>query len=156
MNKTKDGVLLVASTVLPAAAGFLAYLLTKDNMNIYSEIFVPPFAPPAVVFPFVWSVLYIFSGYSFYVAQTAKKGGDFFAKKLYFANIFLNFFWPIIFFNFRDFVFAFVWIVALWGLTLWLVAELWQTSKKAALLNIPYLLWISFAAVLNYAVAALN
>lgn len=154
--KKKEATLLVINTVLPAAAGFLAYLLTKNNMNIYSEIFVPSFAPPAALFPFVWSILYILSGYSFYLAETSGKNKAAFAKKLYFANIFFNFFWPIIFFNFRDFAFAFVWIVVLWLITFWLVCELWRINKKSALLNLPYLLWLSFAAVLSFAVAALN
>lgn len=156
MNKKRDSLLLVASVVLPAAAGFFAYLLTKENMNIYSEISVPRFAPPAKLFPFVWSILYIFSGYSFYLVATSKNKQSGFAKKLYYVNVFFNFFWAIIFFNFRDFLFAFVWIVALWILTLWMIVEFYPISKKAAAVNFPYLLWITFAAVLNFAVASMN
>ena len=156
MNKKREVFLLVINIIMPAVAGFLAYLLTKDNMNIYNEISVPRFAPPAAVFPFVWSILYILSGYSFYLVSTSENPDKAFAEKLNFVNIFFNFFWTIIFFNFRDFLFAFVWIVALWAIILWMIAEFYPISKKAAAINIPYLLWVTFAAFLNYVIASIN
>jgi len=75
---------------------------------------------------------------------------------LFFLQLIFNFFWSIIFFNMQAFGFAFVWLLMLWGLILAMIFAFRETDKPAAWLQIPYLLWVSFAAYLNFGVLLLN
>ena len=75
---------------------------------------------------------------------------------LFFLQLIFNFFWSIIFFNLQAFGFALIWLVVLWLLILWMILSFAQVDKVAALLQIPYLLWVTFAAYLNYGVWMLN
>ena len=75
---------------------------------------------------------------------------------LFLAQLVFNFFWSIIFFNLQSFGFALVWLLVLWVLILWMLLTFFKVDKTAALLQIPYLLWVTFAAYLNYGVWMLN
>ncbi len=78
------------------------------------------------------------------------------ALALYLIQLFFNFFWSVIFFNFQRFDLALLWLIALWGLILWMILAFRRVDRAAAALQIPYLLWVSFAAYLNAGVWLLN
>lgn len=76
--------------------------------------------------------------------------------RLFAVQLAFNFFWSIIFFNFQNFGFALLWLVVLWGLILWMIVSFCKTDRLAAWLQIPYFLWVGFAAYLNLGVWLLN
>ena len=75
---------------------------------------------------------------------------------VYAFNLFLNFFWSIIFFNMRAFLFAFIWLVALWVVILIMIIKFYRIKPLAGILQIPYLLWVTFAGYLNLSIYLLN
>ena len=145
------------SIAISLGTGALAAFFTRGNMNVYSSINKPPLAPPGVLFPIVWTVLYVLMGISsaiVYGEREVKKIGT--ALDLYRIQLAVNFLWSIIFFNVRAFFFAFLWLVLLWVLVYMMIKEFEKISSLAAKLQIPYLLWITFAMYLNYMVYFLN
>ena len=76
--------------------------------------------------------------------------------RLFWVQLALNFFWSIIFFNLQASGFAFLWLLALWGLILWMILSFRAVDPPAAWLQVPYLLWVTFAAYLNFGVWMLN
>ena len=75
---------------------------------------------------------------------------------LYITQLIVNFFWSLIFFNARAYGFAFLWLLLLWMLVLWMILVWNRVNPSAAKLQIPYLLWLTFAAYLNFGVWQLN
>ncbi len=141
------------------AVGGLSALFTAGNMDIYSEIVKPPLAPPSVLFPIVWTLLYILMGVSAAMIFLKKEENPTAARNslvFYGISLFLNFFWSIIFFNMQAFLFAFIWIILLWISILMTILNYRKISPLAAALQIPYLLWVTFAAYLNLAIFILN
>ena len=111
----------IISVAFALGIGGLSALITANNMDLYSQINQPPLAPPSWLFPVVWTLLYILMGIS--AAMVWQKRGEDRTKvdtalSIYALNLFLNFFWSIIFFNMRAFLFAFIWLVALWAVIL--------------------------------------
>ena len=144
--------------VITELVGLLAGLLTREATQIYgTTIQQPPLAPPAIVFPIVWTILYALMGVSaarvyLMPPSVARSRG----LLLYLVQLIFNFFWSIIFFNFQAFGLAFVWLVVLWVLILWMIYTFRRVDPLAAWLQIPYLLWVTFAGYLNYGVWMLN
>ena len=154
MKKKFSIVAFTVFMIIPIATGLLASYLTTGNMSIYDNIIKPPLSPPSIVFPIVWSVLYVLMGISSYlVYQNTEKIGPLFT---YFLSLFVNFFWSIIFFNWQEFGFAFIWLLLLWFLLLLTIIDYWKISKPAAILQIPYLIWVTFAGYLNFMIWLLN
>lgn len=148
--------LLIICILIPLAVGFLSSLFAGNNFDAYQNITQPPFSPPAFVFPIVWTILYVLMGISSYIVLTSNSASKGFALKLYGANLFFNFFWSIIFFRYFEFLFAFIWLILLLVIVVWMVLEFRKISKISALLNVPYILWLIFAAYLNFGVYLLN
>ena len=141
------------------AVGGVSALLTAGNMDIYSEIVNPPLAPPSVLFPIVWTLLYILMGISAAMIYLKKEENPTAVRNsliTYGISLFLNFFWSIIFFNMQSYLFAFIWILLLWISILLTVLQYRKISPLAAALQVPYLLWVTFAAYLNLAIFLLN
>lgn len=144
--------------VLTEAVGALAGLLTREATQIYNAtIQKPQLSPPAIVFPVVWAVLYALMGVSaarvyLMPPSVARSRG----LLLYLAQLFFNFVWSIIFFNFQGFGLAFVWLAVLWVLILWMILTFRRVDPLSALLQVPYLLWVTFAGYLNFGVWMLN
>lgn len=140
------------------AVGALAGFLTRDASQIYSEtITKPPLSPPGIVFPIVWAILYLLMGIGaarIYLAPESKERSR--SLRIFFVQLAFNFLWSIIFFNFQSFGFAFIWLMALWVLILWMILSFRKVDPLAAWLQIPYLLWVTFAAYLNLGVWWLN
>ena len=149
----------IISIAIALAVGGLSALLTKDYMSVYDTINRPALAPPMWVFPVVWGILFVLMGISSaMIYQTGRTKNVFVSEaiKTYALQLIVNFFWSIIFFNLEAFLLAFFWIVILWYLIIKMINEFYRISPVAAYLQIPYLLWVSFAAYLNFAIFLLN
>ena len=148
----------IISVIIALAVGGLSALLTKNNMSIFEKINMPPLSPPSVVFPIVWAVLYNLIGIS--SAIIYKNGTDReevqSALKVYALQLAVNFFWSLIFFNMQAYLFAFIWLVLLWVLVIVMIVKFKKISPAAAWLQIPYLLWITFAGYLSLMIYLLN
>lgn len=148
----------IISVIIALAVGGVSALLTKNNMNIFEKINMPPLSPPSVVFPIVWAVLYILMGIS--SAIIYKNGTDReevqSALKVYALQLAVNFFWSLIFFNMQAYLFAFIWLILLWVLVIAMIVKFKKISPAAAWLQIPYLLWVTFAGYLSLIIYLLN
>lgn len=155
-NKIKP---YIISILIALGVGGLSALVTRDNMDIYDRIITPPLAPPGFLFPIVWTVLYTLMGISSARIYLEEKEGNKLAAdalKVYALQLAVNFFWSIIFFNFEAFLFAFIWLLLLWVLIIIMIRRFYAIDPLAAYLQIPYLLWVTFAAYLNFAIYILN
>ena len=149
----------VIAIIIPLIIGGLSALFTMGNMNIYEELNTPALSPPSILFPIVWTVLYILMGISsgiIYNTETASIPQRKSSLYTYALSLIFNFFWSIIFFNMRAFLFAFIWLLALLFLIVRTIMKYYKINKTAALLQIPYLLWVTFAGYLNLAIWILN
>ena len=156
LNKIKP---YIISVVIALAVGGLSALLTAGNMDLYSQINQPPLAPPSILFPIVWTVLYILMGISEAMVYSEKQNKPkevTSALIVYAINLFLNFFWSIIFFNMRAFLFSFIWLILLWITILIMIIKFYRIKPIAGILQIPYLIWVTFAGYLNLAIYLLN
>lgn len=146
------------SIALAEVVGALSGFLSRNGMEAYSQsIRQPPLSPPMLLFPVVWSILYALMGISsarIHLAAPSKARSQ--GLNIYIAQLVVNFFWSPIFFNAQSFGFALLWLLILWALVLWMILVFWKTDPLAAKLQIPYLLWLTFAAYLNAAVWYLN
>lgn len=140
---------------IPLLTGALSGYLTKNSVELFSTITKPPLAPPGWVFPVVWTLLYLMMGIASYLVLISEQPNQQ-ALILYATQLILNFLWPILFFNFELYFFSFVWLVLLWWTILKTIELFYEISKPAAFLLIPYLLWVTFAGYLNFAIALLN
>lgn len=138
--------------------GVVSGLLSRGGMMRYGEIAVQPgFAPPGWLFPVAWTILYALMGIGaarVWLAEPSPERSR--GINLFVAQLIVNFFWSLIFFNAQAYGFAFIWLIFLWVLVARMTWTFSKTDRLAALLQIPYLLWLSFAAVLNGAVWLLN
>lgn len=146
---------LISCIAIPLAVGGLSALLTRNSMDAFDSIAKPDLTPPDWLFPVVWTILYILMGIASYLALTSKKPNNA-ALTVYAVQLAFNFFWPIIFFNLKLYLFAFIWLVLLWLLILKTALLFYQISKPAGYLMIPYLLWVTFAGCLNFSIYLLN
>ena len=153
--KIKNKAALIISILIPLAVGSLSALFS-GNMMKYSSFEKPSFSPPAVLFPIVWTILYVLMGISSYLVYTSEDPGKKNELKLYGVQLFFNFFWSILFFAFSQYLLAFIWLIALIVLIVLMIYSFYQISPAAAYLQIPYLLWCLFAACLNFAIYRLN
>ncbi|MBE6619324.1 MAG: tryptophan-rich sensory protein [Ruminococcaceae bacterium] len=149
----------IISIAIALSVGIISALLTRGNMGIYSEIKVPPLAPPAILFPIVWTILYVLMGVSAAVIYNKKDEmpeAVRAALDIYKISLFFNFAWSLIFFNAREFVAALVCIVFLLISIIKTVISYKKINWVAAYLQIPYTLWVAFATYLNTAIVFLN
>ena len=153
MKKAKPYIL---SILIALAVGGLSTLLTLPNMDLYAEINQPPLAPPSFLFPVVWTALYILMGVSAALVYTTWKKDRDNALFIYAVSLVLNFFWSIFFFNMRSFIAAFVILVLLWVSIVITILKYYRIDRAAALLQLPYLLWVTFAGYLNLTIALIN
>lgn len=144
--------------VFAEVVGGLSGWLTREGTKIYNTtIEQPPLSPPGIVFPIVWTILFALMGIGaarIYLAPASAARSK--SLLLFLGQLAFNFFWSIIFFNFQAFGFAFIWLIALWILILWMILSFRKVDPLAAWLQIPYLLWVTFAAYLNLSVWILN
>ncbi len=149
---------LISSILIPVLTGLLASALTRNSMDIYTRIISPPLSPPGLLFPVVWSILYVLMGISLYIIRDSSgKSEDKRAGYLFFAvQLIFNFLWTIVFFNLGWYLFAAIWLVLLIILIALNIFYFGKVNSVAAALLIPYLLWCAFALYLNIGIVILN
>ena len=147
---------LIKAIIIPLLVGALSGFLTKDAVKIFETMMKPPLSPPGWLFPVVWTILYVLMGVSSWLIYQSNKKEKEDALSLYGYQLIVNFLWPVFFFSFQWYFFSFLWLLFLWGLVIKMIRSFYESSPLAAYMNIPYLIWLSFAAYLNLAVWLLN
>lgn len=148
---------LIACVAIPLVVGGISALLTYKSMQSFEALNKPPLSPPGWLFPVVWSILFVLMGIASYLVLVSKDTSSTRTALIFYGvQLFFNFLWSIIFFNFRLYLFAFVWLVALWLLIFTTTWKFYKISKKAAYLMLPYILWVTFAGYLNFGIYLLN
>ncbi len=155
----RNGFFLVLFIIIAQVAGIVGSIFTANSVNTwYKEISRPSFTPPDWLFAPVWITLYLLMGISAYLVwkKGANKKEVKYALTLFFIQLVLNSLWSIIFFGFHLVLIAFLEIILLWFMILFMIIRFYSISKPASFIQIPYLFWVSFAAVLNFSFAVLN
>lgn len=147
---------LLINLLITLGGGAVVALLTRESMEVYANLQQPPLAPPGIVFPIVWTILYTLMGISAYMITESGSKLKNKALTVYGIQLFLNFIWPLVFFNGQMFLAAFIILMALWIMVLWMIGIFYKINPVAAFLQIPYAIWLTFAAYLNLGVYLLN
>ena len=133
------------------AAGAVGAVASADAASFYAQLSKPSWAPPAWVFGPVWSALYALMGVAGWLVWRSP-GSKWVALGLFGAQLAANALWSWLFFAWHRGALAAVEVLVLLALIVATVAAFWRTSRLAALLLVPYFLWVSFASVLTWAV----
>lgn len=144
---------------IPLTVGIISAALTKDSMDIYEKFNTPQLSPPAILFPIVWTLLYILMGVSSAMIYMDREKNPDAAKKgliWYSASLVLNFSWSIIFFNLEAAFAALLVLAVLLYTIIRTIIEYRRVKPIAAYLQIPYALWVAFAGYLNAGIWLLN
>ena len=151
MSKVK---IYIKSILVPVIIGGIVGLIISGSMD-YDVLEKPFLSPPGIVFPIVWTILYILMGISFAILKTNNLNDEN-TDSIYYLQLFFNALWPIIFFVLKWRLFAFIWIIILLILVAFMIKTFYERNKLAGLLQIPYLVWLIFASYLNIATYLLN
>ena len=144
----------VKSILIPVLVGLIIGAITSNSIE-YNTLIKPALAPPSILFPIVWTILYVLMGVSYGILKSKSLVNseiDF----VYYLQLFVNAMWSIIFFVFEWRLFAFIWLLILLLLVAIMVLKFYNQNKVAGLLQIPYLLWIIFTGYLNLSIYLLN
>ncbi len=138
--------------------GIIGGFFTANNLYPWFSLLIKPsFSPPSWIFSPVWTVLYILMGISLYLISKSYNSKDKIRGIVFFSiQLFLNGLWSIVFFGLHQILLAFVVIIALLAFIILSIVQFYKISKLAAYILIPYLLWVSFASVLNFSLYLLN
>ena len=154
-NKQTDFQKLAICISVPLLIGFIGALFTTPAIpSWYAGLNKPVFSPPNWIFGPVWTLLYVLMGVSLYIAWQKELSRK--SAVLFSAQLFLNLMWSVIFFGMKSPLYAFFEIILLWAAILLTILDFRKVSKNAALLLIPYIVWVSFAAILNFYIWVLN
>ena len=156
--KCKDWKVYAVWIGLSEAVGILAGIISRSGIQNYMTMAEkPPLTPPGILFPIVWTILYALMGIGaarIYLSMESPQRNR--GITVFIAQLIVNFFWPLFFFNLQAYGFAFFWLLLLWVLVFYMIFTFYKTDKLAAWLQIPYLIWLTFAAYLNLGVWLLN
>ena len=149
---------LIGSILLALGVGTLGAFVGKNYFSDYLKLKKPIFSPPSFIFSVVWIILYILMAIAVYRVYLKKYTAINISKaiKLYSVQLFLNFLWPVMFFRLRLYGLSFLELLFLLTFILLTAFEFFKKDKVAAFLIIPYIFWVSFAGVLNYAIWMMN
>ena len=139
MKNKNNYKLLSLFIIIPLLLGIVSGLLTVPGSNIDSII-------PSWIFPIVWSILYILMGISSYIVFKKES----IIPKIYPIQLLFNYLWVFIFFTFKQFTLSFIWIIILIILVIIMIKKFYQIDKTAGYLQIPHLIWLIIAAILNF------
>lgn len=154
-NKYFSLVFFILTCYFAAYVGSIATFSSVNNW--YMTINKPIFSPPNWIFGPVWTTLYTLMGISMWLVNL--KRNEFNTKKqtfYFFIQLLFNSLWSFLFFYLKNPLYGLIDIIILWVLILLTITSFWQVSKKAAILLIPYILWVSFAGFLNYMIWKIN
>lgn len=151
MSKFK---IYLKSILIPVIVGAVIGFITSSFID-YNSLVQPPFAPPSIAFPIVWSILYVLIGVSYGILKSnSLVNSD--INFIYYFQLFVNALWSIFFFVLKWRFFAFLWILLLLILVIIMIIKFYNKNKVAGLLQIPYLIWTAFATYLNLGIYLLN
>ena len=142
------------SIAIPVIIGAIVGFIISGSID-YNSLQKPFLAPPSIVFPIVWTILYILMGISYGILES-KSQADSSIKLIYYSQLFVNALWSILFFYLKWRFFAFLWLVFLIALILIMIKTFYNKNKVSGLIQIPYLLWTLFADYLNLSIYLLN
>ena len=128
--------------------GIIGFVVNTDT---YSNYITPPLSPPGILFPIVWSILYLLMGISYTISSKNKD-----IKKFYYLNLIFNYLWTFIFFTLDLKFLAIIWIIILDIIVILMIKAFYQDNKLATYLQIPYLIWLLFATYLTIGIYILN
>ena len=151
MDKIK---IYAKSILIPVVVGGIVGVIISSAID-YNSLQKPFLAPPSIVFPIVWTILYILMGISYGILKS-KGLTDKKIDLIYYIQLGVNAIWSIIFFLLKWRLFAFIWILILDVLVILMIIKFYKKNKTAGLLQIPYLIWVLFASYLNLAIYILN
>lgn len=158
MRKVNTSLLFLSLLICFSAAAIGSLFTYRAIPAWYASLVKPSFSPPNWVFGPVWTVLYTMMGIALYTVWNKKTNNK--EKKIglrYFsAQLVLNTSWSIIFFGMHSPVLALLVIIALWAFIFFTIQKFMLVSKTAGVLLVPYLLWVSFATLLNFSIVLLN
>ena len=146
--------IFVKSILIPVIVGGVVGIIISPFMD-YTMLEKPFLSPPSIVFPIVWTILYILMGISYGILKS-KNLIDEEISKIYYLQLIINALWSIFFFVFKWRLFSFIWILLLIIAVIYMIIKFYEKDKLAGLLQIPYLLWLVFASYLNLFVYLLN
>lgn len=148
---------LIISLVIPFLASAIGSLFTSASVSTwYLTLNKPFFNPPSWVFSPVWIILFLLMGIALYIIWIDKSKNKKPAFVVFGVQLFLNVFWSILFFGLQSPLLAFIEIIFLWAAIMITIIYFYAINKSAAWLLIPYILWVSFAAILNFRLYLLN
>ena len=151
MNKIK---IYIKSIAIPVIIGGIVGFTISSFID-YNSLESPFLSPPSIAFPIVWSILYVLMGVSYGILKS-KKLTTTEIDWIYYIQLGVNSLWSIFFFLAKWRLFSFIWIIILAILIIVMILKFYNKNKLAALLQIPYLLWVLFASYLNIAIYILN
>lgn len=155
VNRKIDKTFIIAIAI-PLVVGFISGIISMGGMKEFNSLVKPPLAPPAFLFPVVWTILYILMGYSSYLIYEENDLHTECCLKIYFLNLFVNFLWSPIFFGLNLRLFSLIWLIILDVVVAYMILCFFKVNKKAAYLQIPYMVWCLFATYLNLMFYLLN
>ena len=135
--------------------GTIIGLVTSNSIE-YNNLIKPPVSPPSILFPIVWSILYLLMGISYFIYKKNIDNKGKLIPIIYYLQLFINLLWSIIFFVFELKFLAIIWIILLDLLVIFMIHLFSNENKISAYLNIPYLVWILFATYLTIGIYVLN
>lgn len=150
---------LIIAIGIPLLIGSLSGFLSGNSRLAFQQLEQPSLAPPGWLFPIVWTILFLLMGVASYLIYQAERVDSQRKQRalfLYALQLFVNFFWSLIFFVGEWYLLAFLWLVLLWILIVLTIRAFYTVSKPAAYLMIPYLAWVTFAGYLNLMIFFLN
>ncbi|MDO8741158.1 MAG: TspO/MBR family protein [Candidatus Woesearchaeota archaeon] len=157
--KIKNTYKLIFSIIICQLAGLIGSFFTASSIGTwYAALQKPSFNPPNWIFGPVWVALFLLMGISLYLVweKGIKAKGVKTALIFFGIQLLLNMLWSIIFFGLRSPLYASIEIIILWLAILFTIIKFYNISKPAAYLLVPYILWVSFAVVLNISIVLVN
>lgn len=151
MSKFK---IYLKSILIPVIVGAIVAFVTSSFID-YNSLVQLPLSPPSILFPIVWSILYVLMGVSYGILDSNSLV-DSDINFIYYLQLFVNALWSIFFFIVKWRFFAFLWIILLLVLVIIMIIRFYRKNKISGLFQIPYLLWVTFATYLNFAIWLLN
>lgn len=142
------------SILIPVIVGGIVGLIISGSID-YNSLQKPVLSPPSILFPIMWTILYILMGISYGILKSNNLT-DSKINSIYYLQLFVNAMWSIIFFTLKFRLFAFIWIIILDILVIIMIIKFYNKNKLSGLLQLPYLLWILFASYLNLSIYLLN
>ncbi len=146
----------IISLLIPVIVGLISGLLSIKGIKAFDMLKKASLTPPGFVFSIVWPILYILMGISSYYIYEENTCQSNCCLKIYAINLFVNFLWSPIFFGLGLRLFSFIWIIVLDIVVIFMILCFYKINKKAAYIQIPYLIWLLFATYLNLFTYLLN